>query len=354
MPMIRLFSLLSVLFSTLVLVLVACRTVVDLPTIEKTEQRLTNRQLPALRSIGPEDYTLDLSAVTVNGAASVELTDDQLVIQTLPATELSLAQRGIMVCTGDYDYIQLNLTTDNTTTGQSLRLYHTFRGDFDSRLFLTAPLKAERQTYTFTTGHIADWSGTVDGLRFTLPAFTETQQIIVSEIRLIRNDKPSYCEPSLPVVFNADDFVLDYADRFTYFLNIEEFTVSDDGRSVTLTPNLDPFISSDEKTLCASNYRQIYIRMRVSPDIPGRVMQLFYSQGIGGFTADQSYTLPIPADGEFHEYVIPTGQLRGWSGIIQLLRLDPVTEGNPGGENTIEISDFRLMRSDRPPLCGLE
>jgi len=60
--------------------------------------------------------------------------------------------------------------------------------------------------------------------------------------------------------------------------------------------------------------------MRV--DAPGKG-QLFWRTNLANESEATSYSFPLVADSEFHEYALPVGEVATWSGRVLRLRLDP-------------------------------
>lgn len=262
--------------------------------------------------------------------------------QPLPTTGDDLSwpvgqERGSDICAADYAQIQWTL--DAPEEGTASLQYARQGQPFSPRYAATFDVQPGQQTYTVNTRRLIDWRGVFNGLRTAAPPGAETLAL-----RLVREQPgPSLCAPR-PVVRGDDDFVFDFRDDDTYYINILDYEITDDN-GVRLQPDDDPHITNGTLQLCADDYDQVVITMRVEETLRGERLQFFYALGFGRFNQRQSYVLPVVADGEFHDYVVPVGVLGDWRGTIGGLRLDPVSTS--GG--WVEVRDFRLMRSPNAP-----
>ena len=86
------------------------------------------------------------------------------------------------------------------------------------------------------------------------------------------------------------------------------------------TTSDDPAFFGPPVEIDAARYRRVLVRMRV--DMPGQG-QLFWRTTLAQESEATSYSFPLAADGEFHEYALPVGEVATWSGRVLRLRLDP-------------------------------
>lgn len=88
------------------------------------------------------------------------------------------------------------------------------------------------------------------------------------------------------------------------------------------TTTRDPALERAIPAVSAKKVAQVTVRMKVSAAAKGGACQLFWSSG-GTPAEGSSLTLPLLADGQFHDYVFEVGRSRAWRGRIGRLRFDP-------------------------------
>lgn len=84
----------------------------------------------------------------------------------------------------------------------------------------------------------------------------------------------------------------------------------------------DPALERAIPVVSAKNFGQVVVRMRVGAAAKEGACQLFWSSG-GTPTEGTSLSLPLQADGQFHDYVFEVGKSRAWRGRVSRLRFDP-------------------------------
>ncbi|GAB4511677.1 MAG: hypothetical protein OHK0046_10070 [Anaerolineae bacterium] len=273
--------------------------------------------------------------------------------EPLPTTEadvvLPLAageeRRGLALCAPDYLQLQVRAAPpdDPALTGV-LRVEYARAGQAFSRwysaTFYPEPDQAPDQAiYTMNTARLPYWYGVMDGVRVVMEGETA-----VTEVRLIRGEAASRCEPRLPLITSENDIVFDFSSEYVVSRNILAAEVSENG-AFRLEIGTDPYIFNTSLNFRAEDFDQIVITLRAEESIQNRRLQVFYASQGEPFRQQQSFTLPLADDGDFHDYVIPTALLTGWEGRIGGLRLDPV----PGGAGeVVEIRDFRVMHAPTP------
>ena len=73
----------------------------------------------------------------------------------------------------------------------------------------------------------------------------------------------------------------------------------------------------------ARGYGEVVVRMKVEGTVAAGACQLFWA-GPGRKVAEvSSASLPVKADGAFHDYRFPVGANRNWRGRINHFRFDP-------------------------------
>ena len=102
----------------------------------------------------------------------------------------------------------------------------------------------------------------------------------------------------------------------------------------------DPRLVSPELRLCASDYRYLLLRMRVSGAALGAAAQLFWATDVQPeFAEGRSVRWPLEVDGVAHDYVIDLDGT-GWraAGTITRLRFDPLD-----GPGAVELDTLALF-----------
>jgi hypothetical protein len=97
-----------------------------------------------------------------------------------------------------------------------------------------------------------------------------------------------------------------------------------EGALVARSTGPDPAFFGPPTEIDANRLRRVRLRLRVTA---GTMGQLFWSTPSRPTNERDSVRFDLIADGEFHDYVLDVGRLRGWNGNITSLRLDPTDAG---------------------------
>lgn len=163
------------------------------------------------------------------------------------------------------------------------------------------------------------------------------------------DDRADYYGPSdiglgpydLPPTIVDDRKTWDFKDGsqgWTPYLGIRETFKTEEGRLTMKSVTGEAALALWSKPFPAERYKRLAVRMSVTPVRGKRVVQFYWSPFSAGFSNDVSLTLPLVADGKYHEYVFEPDRSPHWRGWITALRLDPVDiEGA-----SIEIDGIRL------------
>jgi hypothetical protein len=147
------------------------------------------------------------------------------------------------------------------------------------------------------------------------------------------------------------DFRFDTTDPSLWDVTGMELVQTDDRAVNTWRVGQDPSLRHNRPiSVCLSDYTHIYVRMAASVDIKPRAMQIYYAlDNQTAFREDRSLTIPLLADGEVHDYTFDLKLLElPHRSRLTGIRLDPVYNAVPWGENRVQIFDLRLIRSDKP------
>jgi hypothetical protein len=106
-------------------------------------------------------------------------------------------------------------------------------------------------------------------------------------------------------------------------MGLGEFKVVDGALVLTATSS-DPAISTSVGSLWARRFNAVLVRAKVEPTA-GKVgdLQLFWSTTAQGITEASAVSVPLVADGEFHDYLLPVAEKPRWRGRVTGFRLDP-------------------------------
>lgn len=117
---------------------------------------------------------------------------------------------------------------------------------------------------------------------------------------------------------------------------------AEDGVLRFRTASSDPALQISLGRLRAADFRQLAVRMKMSPHPEGENdgAQLFWSTATASVSEPTSVKTSFKADGEFHEYLFDLAANPRWRGRITSFRLDPCNRSGA----TIEISDIRLVK----------
>jgi uncharacterized repeat protein (TIGR01451 family) len=104
--------------------------------------------------------------------------------------------------------------------------------------------------------------------------------------------------------------------------------------------NHDPAMTINLDRIPATDWNYLKIRMKVSGTGSAERAQLFWSTVTSPVSEANSLSVPVTADGQFHDYVFDLKSKKNWRRQITSLRFDPV-----GSENKkIEIESIRLEK----------
>lgn len=119
--------------------------------------------------------------------------------------------------------------------------------------------------------------------------------------------------------------------------DLSSFSASNGSLTMTSTGE-DPVMHSRELSISASDYNQLWIRMKVSGSGPTSGELFFTTDADTELDGTKYYGFEIIADGQWHDYVLDLSAVDAWQGVITLLRLDPVTTA--GMEIEIDLIGF--------------
>jgi hypothetical protein len=149
----------------------------------------------------------------------------------------------------------------------------------------------------------------------------------------------------LPMPKRNDRTAWDFADGpqgWNGMMGVKECKAVD-GKLRILTSSPDPAITLPVGKIRANNYRQIVVRVRITPPredgAPDR-LQLFWKSTTATLSEATSVHAEVPADGKFHDCVLEVGANPRWRGRIESFRLDPCSRSDA----TVEIDEIRLVR----------
>ena len=114
---------------------------------------------------------------------------------------------------------------------------------------------------------------------------------------------------------------------------------------VLLVKNLDnatdPYVTFGRNyNYSTSKYQYLLVRMKT--DLTATAADLFIIAGSGdNFTAEQRVKIPIIADGEYHDYLLPLYSLPNYSGTLKGIRIDV-----NGAGSTYEVAELKLLGAD--------
>ncbi len=104
------------------------------------------------------------------------------------------------------------------------------------------------------------------------------------------------------------------------------------------TSTHDPALERMVPAFSAKAFSRIVVRMKIGAAAQRSACQLFWSSG-GTPTEGTSLSLPLQADGQFHDYVFEVGQCRSWRGRVCRLRFDPCSVSGAD----VAITGIRLV-----------
>jgi len=154
------------------------------------------------------------------------------------------------------------------------------------------------------------------------------------ELRGIEYENPSLMpEPTNRIAF---EFTND-AGGWMASNHIGALHVADGVLQVPITGG-DPYMVRNFLSVDGNLVREIVIRMKAPV---GQGAQFYWGTATApGFAEARVINFPITADGQWHEYRLPVGDLDAWKGqTITGIRLDPLSPGVPG--TTVEIDSIR-------------
>ena len=125
-------------------------------------------------------------------------------------------------------------------------------------------------------------------------------------------------------------------------MGIGEFEAKD-GKLRIVTSSTDPALSTPLGKVRARNYREVAIRIRITPPPPAGgtdTVQLFWQTTTNQISEATAARVELKSDGQFHDYVIKVGENRRWRGRLAAFRLDPCSRSGA----TVEIDSIKLVK----------
>jgi hypothetical protein len=119
-------------------------------------------------------------------------------------------------------------------------------------------------------------------------------------------------------------------------LNQMETFEATDGSLVIQASGNDPYMHSPGLGFDAGLYRTIEVRMRLEHGGTGQFF--FTGEDAPGILEANSVRFPVTASDGFQTYTIDMSRARGWQGVINLLRFDPVDQ-----RGRIEIDYIKIL-----------
>ena len=132
------------------------------------------------------------------------------------------------------------------------------------------------------------------------------------------------------------DFV-DGRQGWMLMMGLKNLAVKD-GMLTFETTTGDPAIRVALDRLPASRFREIAVRMKVSPPRRDMLQVFWIDEASKNFSEARSARAAVSEQEGFHDYVLPLSSPQGWGGRIMELRIDPVA--TPGVH--VEIDSIRL------------
>lgn len=98
-----------------------------------------------------------------------------------------------------------------------------------------------------------------------------------------------------------------------------------EGGLIFKTQTPDPAVERKIAFVSAKAFEKVVVRMKIDGATRSDRCQLFWSSG-GTPTETTSLSLPLAANGVFHDYVFEVGKSRSWRGRVGRLRFDPCSQ----------------------------
>ncbi|MDR3197178.1 MAG: glycoside hydrolase family 99-like domain-containing protein [Planctomycetaceae bacterium] len=130
----------------------------------------------------------------------------------------------------------------------------------------------------------------------------------------------------------------DGAQGWEVLMGIKNFK-TENGNLIFET-NHDPAITINLDRIPATDWNCLIIRMKVSGTDSTEHAQLFWSTVTSPIAEKNSLSVPVTADGQFHDYIFDLKSKKNWRRQITGLRFDPVNSEN----KKIEIESIRLEK----------
>lgn len=338
------------------LVVAACRSIpVDTsPILSKTSQPVQAWALPPPLPTTENDLVLAFASpdLTMTRIPQNALRDNNTLVFR-PNAGQRLIWGNMAICADNYDQIQVTMQFRNAPTPYDVDVGYTPSGQRITPAHTTTiTVESDaQQTYAIDTKANVYFDGMIETIQLRPRGDSAANgRLHLIEVRLIRNALADQCAVAGIPAFTEADFVLDFTASALTFADISRVMQVREG--LTFSPGGDPSILQQGLALCAEDYDYLVVTMQASEDIPARAAQIFYSPYEWRLRDERVVSIPLANDGEMHTYVLPTGTLYGWRGIIQQFRIDPVIRGNPNGQNTVHIQAIRLVRGSEPSHCA--
>jgi hypothetical protein len=126
---------------------------------------------------------------------------------------------------------------------------------------------------------------------------------------------------------------------WTALMGVKNLT-AENGTLSFSTASHDPALSTTLDRIAAANWNRLVVRMKVSNSNSKEHAQLFWSTVTSPVSETNSLSVPVIADGQFHDYVFDLKSRKNWRRLITSLRFDPVNSA----EKKIEIESIRFEK----------
>ncbi|MDR1964145.1 MAG: glycoside hydrolase family 99-like domain-containing protein [Planctomycetaceae bacterium] len=146
----------------------------------------------------------------------------------------------------------------------------------------------------------------------------------------------SYDFPPLEINRTAWDFQ-DGAQGWDVLMGIKSFK-AENGKMTFESTNHDPALLTNLDRIPADDWKRLVVRMKVTETGSNDRAQLFWSTVTSPVSETNSLSIPVTADGQFHDYVFDLQLKKNWRRLITSLRFDPV---NSAGKK-IEIESIKF------------
>ncbi|MCL2742601.1 MAG: glycoside hydrolase family 99-like domain-containing protein, partial [Planctomycetaceae bacterium] len=127
---------------------------------------------------------------------------------------------------------------------------------------------------------------------------------------------------------------------WTAFMGIRNYR-NENGILAFETTNHDPAITTALQGVKADDWSKFVVRMKISPAAYSQdTCQLFWSTATSGVSEQNSLSMPVKIDGQFHDYTFDLKGVKNWRRSITSLRFDPLNSA----DKKVEIEFIRLEK----------